>query len=240
MNAQQIIDRALRLTHTNVNDYKPEQSIEDLNLVYQDMVDEIVVVTKGDYFWDTWSTKTVVNQSEYVAEKLWIAPDDLDIKKINKVFVKYDSNDEYKTQLKYRNPWVLDKHPDYYKVNQPRSDAFFYIQDESIFIYPTITESIGSDDPWYTWEQWLELFCIHKPADLTTSSTEDDIEIPTQFHKVIADWLKTAIYQSQGKLNEAQVAEQDYQRWIQNMVSFMKQRYNQPRRKTITWLDDFR
>tara|TARA_R110000850_G_scaffold259426_1_gene386414 strand:+ start:888 stop:1028 length:141 start_codon:yes stop_codon:yes gene_type:complete len=46
MNAQQIIDRALRLTHTNVNDYNATQSIEDLNLVYQDMVDEIVVNTK--------------------------------------------------------------------------------------------------------------------------------------------------------------------------------------------------
>ena len=231
MNAQQIIDRALRLTHTNVNDYNPTQSIEDLNLVYQDMVDEIVVVTKGDYFWDTGITDTVVFQNEYVAEKLWISPDDLDIKKINKVFVKYKDTDQYKTQLTYQNPWVLDKHPDWYKVNQPVNEAFFYIQDESVFIFPAPEEAI-------VWG--LELFVIHKPADLTTSSTEDDIEIPTQFHKVIADGLKTAIYQSQGKLNEAQVAEQDYQRGIQNMVSFMKQRYNQPRRKTITWLDDFR
>ena len=52
MNAQQIIDRALRLTHTNVADYNSTQSVEDLNLVYQDMVDEIVVNSKGDYFWD--------------------------------------------------------------------------------------------------------------------------------------------------------------------------------------------
>lgn len=231
MNAQQIINRALRLTHTNVNDYNSTQSVEDLNLVYQDMVDEIVVVTKWDYFWDTGITNTVVNQSEYVAEKLGIAPDDLDIKKINKVFVKYSSTDEYPMRLTYQNPWVLEKHPDWYKKNQPKSEAFFYIQDESIFIYPAPTEAI-------VWG--LELFVIHKPADLTINSTETDIEIQPQFHKVMADGLKGYIYQAQGKLNEAQVAEQNYDRGVQNMTAFMKQRYNQPRSKTITWLEQFR
>lgn len=231
MNAQQIIDRALRLTHTNVNDYSPTQSVEDLNLVYQDMVDEIVVNTKGDYFWDIWQTDTVVYQSEYVAEKLWVSPDDLDIKKINKVFVKYKSTDTYKTKLRYQNPWILEKHPDWYKLNQPTSDAFFYIQDTSIFIYPAPTEAIVTG---------LELFVVHKPAELTVSSGESDIEIPSQFHKVMADGLKSYIYQSQGKINEAQVSEQEFMTWVDKMVSFMKQRYNQPRKKTITWLDEFR
>lgn len=231
MNAQQIIDRALRLTHTHAEDYNSTQSVEDLNLVYQDMVDEIVVVAKSDYFWDIWLSDTAVWQSEYIAERLWITPDDLDIKKINKVFVKYDNNDEYKTQLHFQNPWMLDKHPDWYKVNQPKSDAFFYIQDTSLFIYPAPTEVIA----------WgLELFVTHKPADLTAISTEDDIEIPAQFHKVLADGLKEFIYQSQGKINESQVANWDYKRWLENMTAFMKQRYNKPRTKTISGLDNFR
>lgn len=231
MNAQQIINRALRLTHTNVNDYNATQSVEDLNLVYQDMVDEIVVNTKWDYFWDLGQTNTVVNQSEYVAEKLGIAPDDLDIKKINKVFVKYRSTDQYKTKLRYQNPWVLEYHPDWYKANQSTSDAFFYIQDTSIFIYPDPEEAVTDG---------LELFVINKPAELDESSVEADIEIPTQFHKVMADGLKASIYQSQGKINEAQVAQQEYDMWVNKMVAFMKQRYNQPRKKTITWLEQFR
>lgn len=231
MNAQQIIDRALRLTHTNVNDYNATQSIEDLNLVYQDMVDEIVVNTKWDYFWDTGLTNTIVNQSEYVAEKLGIAPDDLDIKKINKVFVKYKSTDTYKALLSYQSPTTLTKHPDYYKANQVITQPFFYIQDNSIFIYPAPTEAIVGG---------LELYVIHKPAELTVASSEAQIEITPQFHKVMADGLKSYIYQSQGKINEAQVAEQDFMTWVRKMVSFMKQRYNQPRAKTITWLDNFR
>jgi hypothetical protein len=48
------------------------------------------------------------------------------------------------------------------------------------------------------------------------------------------------IYQSQGKLNEAQIAEQDYEKWIANMVAFIKQRYNQPIKKTQSNLNTYR
>jgi len=48
------------------------------------------------------------------------------------------------------------------------------------------------------------------------------------------------VYQSQGKLNEAQLAEQDYEKGIANMVSFIKQRYNQPIKKTMSNLDSYR
>lgn len=231
MNSPQLISRSLRLTHTNVADYLDTQSLEDLNLVYQDLVDRIVSVTKGDYFWDIGKATTVINQSEYVAEKLWLSPDDLDIKKINKVFIKYTADQEYFTLAEYRNPTTLDKHPDWYKANQPESLPFFYIQDTSIFIYPAPQVAITGG---------LEMYVIHKPADLTLTSTEADIEIPAQFHRIIADGLAWYIYLSQGKLNEAQVQKQIYENGIAEMVAFMKQRYNQPQKKTITWLERFR
>lgn len=231
MNAQSIINRAIRLTHTNVADYSVEQSVEDLNLVYQDMIDEIVVVTKGDYFWDRWMTDTVPFQSEYGAEKLGIAPDDLDIKKVNKVFIKYSESDENFTPVRYQNPWVLTEHPDYYKVHQSKLDPFFYIQDTSVFIYPAPSEII---------ECWMELFVIHKPADITENTLEDDIEIPSQFHKTISEGLRMYIYQSQGKINESQVAESNYNRGVQNMTTFMRQRYNQPQKRNLVNLDKFR
>ena len=231
MNWQQIIDRSLRLSHTNVANYTTEQAVEDLNLVYQDLVDRIVCISKWDYFWDTWVTDTVINQSEYLAEKLGIAPDDLDIKKINKVFIKYSSTDTEFTRALYQNPWVLQEHPDYYKTNWSKTSPFFYIQDNSFFIYPAPTEAL-------TWG--IEIFVIHKPADIDETTTEENIEIPAQFHKIMADGLKMYIYQSQWKLNEAQVAEQDYEKGIANMVAFIKQRYNQPKKKTISDLNSFR
>jgi hypothetical protein len=47
MNTQEIYNRALTLTHTNAVDYDLNtQGMEDMNLVYQEIVDEIVNVTK--------------------------------------------------------------------------------------------------------------------------------------------------------------------------------------------------
>ena len=231
MNWQQIITRALRLSHTNVSNYPIAQSVEDLNLVYQDLVDRIVCISKGDYFWDIWTSDSVVGQSEYLAESLGVSPDDLDIKKINKVFIKYSASDTYYTQALYQNPWTLDKHPEYYSDNQSKANPFFYIQDESFFLYPAPTEAV-------TWG--IQIFVIHKPADIDETTTEANIEIPAQFHKIMSDWLKMYIYQSQGKINEAQVAEQDYEKGITNMVAFIKQRYNQPIKKTTSNLDSYR
>ena len=217
MNWTQIYNRALRQTHTNAVDYNTTQADDDIDLRYQEIVDEIVSVTKWDYFWDKWVTNTVVWQSEYVAEKLGISPDDLDIKKINKVFVKYKSTQEDFTKVLYQNPWALPEHPNYYKDNQSTAEPFFYIQDTSIFLYPAPTEVI-------VWG--LELFVTHKPVAITTSSAENVIEIPTQFHKLISDWLRIDIFLSQGKENEAQLAQQKYDTWLRDMVAIMKQRYN--------------
>ena len=219
MNWTQLHARALRQTHTNINDYPATIANDDIDLRYQELIDEIVTVSKWDYFWDKWVTNTVIWQSEYVAEKLGIAPDDLDIKKINKVFIKYTSTQTDFTRVVYQNPWVLDKHPDYYAVNQPKNTPFFYIQDNSIFVFPQPDKGVTNG---------LELFVIHKPKAITTASTEADIEIPTQFHKLISDGLRIDIFLWQGKEVDAQNAQIKYDNGIKDMIAVMKQRYNQP------------
>jgi len=69
MNWTQIYNRALRQTHTNAVDYTTTEADDDIDLRYQEIVDEIVSVTKWDYFWDSWKSDTVVWQSEYTAKK---------------------------------------------------------------------------------------------------------------------------------------------------------------------------
>jgi hypothetical protein len=101
----------------------------------------------------------------------------------------------------------------------PTSDPFWYIQDKSIFVYPTSSEVVTDG---------LRINVIHAPADLDINSAETDIEIPVQFHKVIATGIKQYIYQSQGKLNEQQVAIQDFENEKQKMVLFLRERYGQP------------
>ena len=60
MNAQQIIDRARRLCHTNSTNYNDTDAVEDLNLVYQELVDVIANEVDEDYFWDIGKTDTVI------------------------------------------------------------------------------------------------------------------------------------------------------------------------------------
>ena len=231
MNWTQIYNRALSQTHTNAVDYTTTEADIDIDIRYQELIDEVVSVSKWDYFWDTWVTNTVIWQSEYVAEKLGISPNDLDIKKINKVWIKYTSTQSKFTRAVYQNPWVLEEHPDYYSVNQPTVEPFFYIQDNSIFLFPAPTEVV-------TWG--LELFVIHKPVAITTATAEDIIELPVQFHKLISDWLRIDIFLWQGKENEAQAAQARYDSWIRDMVAVMKQRYNQPKIKQNIVPDNMR
>ncbi len=60
MNTAQIVARARRLTHTNANNYKDADALEDLNLVYQELVDTIVTEVDEDFFWDFVESDTVI------------------------------------------------------------------------------------------------------------------------------------------------------------------------------------
>ena len=219
MTWEEIYQRALTKSHTDEEDYTREEADLDMDIRFQEIVDAIVEISKDDNYWDKWVADTVVWQSEYVAEKLWVTPDDLDIKKINKVFVRYTEEQSYPTPVTYRASTALDYHPDYYKDNQPTSAPFFYIQDNSIFIYPAPTVAIT---------EWLELRVIHKPAAINTDSTEDEIELQTQFHKVISDWLRIDIFLWQDKEQAAQLAEAKYEKWLAKIAAIMKARYNKP------------
>lgn len=219
MDVRQIIDKALFDTHTNANDYPDTQAIIAVNFRYWDLVDRIVNEVKERFFWDLWTTDTVVDQSEYLAEKLGIAPDDLDIKKIDWLYVKYRSTDTYFTKLQYRDESSLNMDKDWYKDNTSDQDAFFYIADNSYFIYPTPKEAVTNG---------IRLEVIHAPADLTVSTTEDNIELERQFHSIISLWLEIDIYKSQWKLNEANLAEQKYTLEADKMISKLKDRYDEP------------
>lgn len=219
MNVRQIIDRALFDTHTNPSNYPDAQAIISVNFRNWDLVDRIVNEVWERFFWDIWETDLVAGQNEYEFEKLWIEPDALDIKKIDWLYVRYDSNDTYMKKLKYRDESSLNKDKQWYKDNTSIQDAFFYIADNSYFIYPSPTNTITD---------WIKLEVIHAPVDLTVDSLESDIELEKQFHYIISLGLEIDIYKSQWKLNEANLAEQKYDKEADKMISKLKDRYDEP------------
>ena len=145
MTVQEIIDKARRLCHVNSNQYEDADAIIDFNYIYHDLIEAAVNQVSEDYFWDIGYTDFVVNQSEYVVNKLDSTPD-LDIKKIQNLSVRYSTDDEYLTPVEYVDREALNKDISWYESNQPKSCPIYFMKDESVFIFPTPDSTITKED----------------------------------------------------------------------------------------------
>ncbi len=230
MNWQQIIDFWFDQTHTNKNDVSTDNQNLYLNLAYIDTIDELIKL-KVAFLFDEWVTNVVNWQNEYLIEKLWIAPDALNIKTIRKIFIKYSSDDAYHTPADRVNPSILEHHPDWYADNQPKTDPFFYIADNSFFIFPKPTEAV-------TWG--IEIFVIHDAPEIDNTTTQDNIQVPLSYHKAISYKMREYIFNSQGKTNDAEVAAGKWKQEITKVNWVTKPRTSINLQKTRSKLNSFR
>jgi len=201
MNSAQIIAKARRQCHTNATSYTDSDGIIDLNDVYQDIIWDIVTYVDEDYFWDRANVTTAIWQEEYLIKEIWTWAAARRIMQVNKLFVKYNATDTYYTKVKRINPVTLEKDLAYYKDNQNTANPFYYIQDDSIFIYPAPKSVVTS---------WLQIYVIAEPAVLDINSLEWDILVPKRFHDVVVAWLKQYIYGQFKQLNEKNDAYNEY------------------------------
>jgi len=202
MTTQNIIDRSRRLWYVDNSQYSDANALEDLNVVYHDLENDIVTKIREDFFWDFFTTDLVANQSEYILPTLiwdwWTR-----FEKWDWVSVKYNDSDWWVKARRVNQNW-LDRDDSYYEVNQSNLDPFYYIKDNSLFLFPAPKTSETASLK-LEWIKWL--------ADLELASTEDDVfnnKIPKKFHTVIAMWMLEYIYQSRWMLNEANNARQIY------------------------------
>lgn len=213
MTPSTIIAQARTKTWVDSVNYPDAQGIIDFNFVYQDIISDIISEIDEDYFWNIIKTDSVINQEEYTIKR--IASSDPFINEVNKVFVKYSSSDTYYTQATRVNPTTLDRDTDWYKLNQPKTSPIYYVQDNSVMIYPAPTEVVTN---------WIKMNIIYQPADLTISSTEADIVIPPRFHKNIIEWIVPYIYSYRWKLAESTNYMQIYDKKKKEMIGQMKNR----------------
>lgn len=230
MNWQQIIDFWFDQTHTNKANVSIDNQRLYLNLAYIDTIDELIKL-KVAFLFDEWVTDTVANQNEYLITKLWLEPDALNIKTIRKIFIKYSSTDTYHTPAERVNPSILEYHPDWYKENQPKTEPFFYIADNSFFIFPEPKEPV---------EWWIEIYVIHDAPQIDETTTEDNIEVPLSYHKAISYKIREYIFSSQWKENEAQLANNKWKQEIIKVNWVTKPRTSINLQKTRTKLNSFR
>ena len=237
MTPAEIINKSLLDTHTSSANYELATVwIEALNIVSDYINNEVVQNVRENYFWNEFKVDSVINQSEYNISTAWMTWDStpdvsVNLKKVNKVFIKYADTDTYYTRMDIVNPDLLEKDTAEYAASQSKAKPFFYIQDRSIFLFPAPDVAVS---------QGIQMNAIYSPPEITLTSNETWLPLQKDKHYIYSLGMEWQIYKSQGKLNEANNAKQIFEQELIKVMKYLKSRSNTPIKKTISWLDNFR
>lgn len=221
MTAQDIITLARDLTHTTSTQISDEQINRYLNIAYHELENEIVQKVNEDYFWDFFITDTVENQNEYT---LPISSSTTEwVKKVISVWLKRTQDDTEYTKINSDSSSNFSHDIDYLKDNLSPTNSYFEVKEWSIFIYPTVEESVIN---------WLKIESIVTLKDISNSATETDIfpnqSALRQFHYSLAIWIKQFIYSQQKEFWEKDNAIQEWQLEKQKVIDYLQDRVNTP------------
>lgn len=89
----------------------------------------------------------------------------------------------------------------------------------ALYIYPYSKQNI---------KQWLKIEWIATIIDLQSNFTEQQIQIEREYHNVLVEWRMRLIYQSQGKLSEANNQQQIYEMKKRQALSQITDRTQSP------------
>lgn len=213
---QNIIDDAMTLWYVDTNQYPYTLWIRHFNWIYHDIENTIITEVSEDFFWDYFTSDTVIWQEEYNLPT-WLTWNYTSLYKSLAISVKYSNDTDYiKADRQY--PYLLPQDLSHYKTNQPKSKPFYHISDKSYFIYPAPTEVVTN---------WIKIYWIKNLADLTISSTASDIfawSIPTKFYNIISLWMLEFIYQARWMLWEANNARMRYLQERSKLVEYLSDR----------------
>ena len=219
MQVNDIIALARTLTQTTTTQVGATQWLQFLNIVYRGLANRIVAEVDEGFFWDTFTTDTVVDQNEYplpipTSTATWI-------KKVTRVEVKYLSADSYKTLINADTIQNYDKSDVYTQENQSTQTPFFDLRDGSIFIYPKPTEAITGG---------LKVSGITTVIDLLAWWAETSVFPRNQdlrdFHHILAIWMKQYIYAFKWKENAKNDAINEFELEANKMIAYLQNRIN--------------
>lgn len=208
-----VITEALEMSHTTLDQIGGSDAVGQatclrwLNKVKDRFWSGIVTAVGEDFGWQQWTTSSIAGQSEYPT--LEVASDRAGTKKIEAVYVAYN-NDTYATtsKLQYTKCQLvtrtsLEREWEWYEANQPTTTPLYIIADNSIFIapVPTITISTG-----------IKLTGIQKIPDYTSTTTEANMIITSEYSYILVQGLLPYIYRYQAKINEANAETAEYER----------------------------
>ena len=114
----------------------------------------------------------------------------------------------------------------WYDTNQPYTNPFFMFDDNDIVVYPTPTENVTNGLKLIYARSDIEV----QIAQINTASVVTNLTIPRQYHETIVKNMTYLIFKARGKAQspDAIAAKQEYEKFRQEMMKRLGQRFNQP------------
>lgn len=187
----QAISNVRDRVHATTFSYPDSVGIKHYNWIYEDVTLDMQLLD-DEYFFTYWDSTTVIWQIEYTITSINVgtvpSPIYRDINRIKNVLIKYKATDTYFTPLKQVSPDYLIYGKDWHKNNQ--SEPIYFIQDNSIWIFPAVTEAVA---------EWLRIEAIIQPSEVAIWDASTTILVPRRISKVIEEGMMQYAYEHIGK-----------------------------------------
>lgn len=208
---EQIVDNAI--AHTGIN-ISYDDALQYVQKRRDYIVDTIKEKIHEKYFWDIFTNDTIAWQNEYTLPLADATANG--VSNIERVEIKWLSWDRYRVIQK---PTVKPNKSVDELADISREQWFYELNDSSIFIYPTPTESVTG---------WLYMEATTTLPDITTASISSDFfgdhtEL-RNYVPLIIDWLCVDLFARARQYDDKAQAQAELDRNIQKMVKTMSNR----------------
>ena len=196
--------------HATLSSYPVAVGIKHYNRAYKKVIAKMRMLD-DEYFYEQGKSNTAIGQQEYPIIEI-ISPNygTVDINRIKRVLVKYSADQTYYTPCREINPAMLDYGKDYYAEKQSKTEPIYYIQDNSIWIYPVSTEVVT---------EGLFIEAIIQPPSLLSTDTADNVQVPERINELIEDGMVSFGLEYLGKpLNEAMAQENLFDKRLRDAI----------------------
>ena len=218
MTVAEIYALARTLTGTDSTGLPDATAQSLVRIVYRDLVNSIKTQLNEDFFYDEWTTGTVAAQREYVmpARTSSVAG----CNKVLGVSILPSSTATGYVKCREMSIGALPDDLSSYSTEQPDTDPFYVISDNSIFLYPTPAESVTGG---------LKIYGVADPIDISTGGAESTVKIPLEHHEAIAHGLAYWHFTTQQRTERALEAKQRYDEAKRYMISSLTDRTTTPK-----------
>jgi hypothetical protein len=227
MDSQSLISLARTQAHTSDTIVSDSEALTLLNIVYHDVVNTIKRDVWEDFLYQTWEIDAETGITAYPFNENDSTEDNID--KIRNVFIKYSDTSDY-IKATHVLASSLEKIETYYAEFQPENDPIFYVQNDTLRIFPAPKEDVIDG---------IILGSLMRIKDITLLSAENDILVPREFHTTLLHGLMWHFFQRRGLTNDEEFYRQKYKDSKRDMVRDMSDQVQWPHYVTLPDLNKY-